>query len=87
MKIIKQIDENTRVVLVRFYLPAIWGKVIKLQRKKRNFYKTVSWNYITAFYYGHSDINEIITSLIGLEQNSYTHRKDFLMKEVLKIKH
>jgi hypothetical protein len=42
MKTLKQLDERTRIVAKRFFLPAL-GSVVALQRKKKNRWKTTAW--------------------------------------------
>ena len=50
MKILKQIDTNTRIVVKRFHLPA-FGTTIILQRKGRYRWKNKAWTYPSTHAY------------------------------------
>ncbi len=43
MRILKQIDSKTRIIITRYYWKALFFAAFRLQRKRKYYWKTVSW--------------------------------------------
>lgn len=76
--IIKQIDDKTRIILSKFYFPALDG-CVKLQRLKNTIFgyswKTTNWTYPSCL---HSDSLEYLEkSLLSTESKRSPQKSEY----------